>query len=186
MRPDDINKIAEAVVNRQVPWVDPNTGQVSTQRGITLGMMASWIENTVINNPRLQNIEKQGQRSTTSQGDWLPYISTQVEGLATNGLGNYLFVSTKEEGKIYVLAPGIEPLWLSPEQWELWRRLGAKSLGPAFTEAEMRALNDSIQPKGADADLSEEDLTKVKAALAEVIANKVQVTGTVQVEQKDA
>jgi hypothetical protein len=83
--PDDINKIAEAVLARQVPYVDPSTGQISTNKASSLGLIATWIENTIINNSRLQNVERQGQaKDATGKPlgyDWLPAINNKLDGL---------------------------------------------------------------------------------------------------------
>jgi hypothetical protein len=50
-------KIADAVLNRSTPYVDPSTGKQSTTKSSSLALITTWIENTIINNPRLRKVE---------------------------------------------------------------------------------------------------------------------------------
>lgn len=46
--PEFKNIIGSSALTAEAPWVDPNTGKVSAERGMTLGMWLAWGENTIV------------------------------------------------------------------------------------------------------------------------------------------
>jgi len=90
---------------------------------------------------------KTWQQAVAEDSGTIPAQTQTAIPQEDDDVNSYIFMRTIETSNpIYLLAPGRPVHHLTPQEWTLWARLGAKRLGGDFNRAEVDIVNAQIQP----------------------------------------